>query len=433
MVKDKFLINGLGGEKKLEGSIAVAGAKNAVLPAMAASVLFKDTVSISNVPDIADVKQMEELLERLGAKIKQGSEKNLNIDASEVRKTAIDNDISKHMRASIILTGPILARFGEVSFCHPGGCVIGMRPIDMFLNGFTRMGGLVEIDDDNYKISVKGHNLKGANIFFKHVSVTATETLMLAAVLAEGKTVLMNAAMEPEIESIADFLNSCGAKIEGAGTPTIEIEGGDRLLSRGKIYETLPDRIEAGSFLILGALAAQNLEITNCIPEHIEVLTAELKESGVPISIDRNNISIKGNEKIKNSVLKSVNVRTSPYPGFATDLQAPMTIYLTQVSGESRVFETIFDGRLNYTEDLKRMGADITMWNPHQITVKGPEILKGRELEGPDLRAGLAYVIAAIVAKGSSTIHNVHYIDRGYERIEERLKGIGVDIIRIQE
>jgi UDP-N-acetylglucosamine 1-carboxyvinyltransferase len=335
------------------------------------------------------------------------------------------------MRASIILTGPVLARFGEVFFSHPGGCVIGPRPIDMFLDGFSKMGGEISMEGERHKISAKRGKLIGAEIFFRHTSVTATETLMLAAVLADGRTVLKNAAMEPEIKSIAEFLNSCGARIAGAGSTTIEIEGGGLLLSEGKIYETMPDRIEAGSFLILGALAADNIEISNCVPEHVEILTAYLRDSGVPVSAGKRSISITQNSKIKNAALKTADIRTSPYPGFATDLQAPMTVYLTQVGGESRVHETIFDGRLNYTEDLKKMGGDITMWNPHQIIVKGPTPLKGSDLEGPDLRAGLAYVIAAIVAKGESTIHNVHYIDRGYEHIEQRLHSIGVDIRRI--
>lgn len=430
-MKDSFLIHGLGGKKTLKGTIAIGGAKNAVLPAMAASLLFKDQFTLSNVPNIADVDRMGELLSKLGATVQKTSKKRYRLNTNEISTSTLDTDISEKLRASIVLTGPLLARFGEVRFPHPGGCVIGPRPIDIFLNGFQKMGGKVTVTGSQYHISSKRKKLKGADIFFKVPSVTATETLMMTAILADGKTILRNAAMEPEIKHIADFLNSCGAKIKGAGTPTITILGGRLLSAKGAIYTTIADRIEAGSFLILGALAAERLHITKCNPEHLQMLIEVLKESGVPIEVRKSSILIKGNKKIKNKMFTGVNIRTHEYPGFATDLQAPMVVYLTQVSGEAMVFETIFSGRLNYTSDLVKMGADITMWDPHRVMIKGPSTLKGRELEGPDLRAGLAYVIAAIVAKGRSVIDNVYYIDRGYANIEERLRGIGVDITRI--
>ena len=338
------------------------------------------------------------------------------------------------MRGSIALTGPLLARYGKVSFPHPGGCVIGERPIDIYLNAFEKMGAKVTEKNGMYVISVgKSKKLKGTEIFFPKISHVATETIMLAAVLAKGKTVLKNCALEPEIKDIADFLNSCGAKIKGAGTSTIEITGTSLLKAGKKVYKTLPDRIEAGSFLILGALASDDLEITNCNPEHIEALINILKESGVPIEEKRNSVTIKGNGKIKNKDFKCIDIKTHEYPGFPTDLQSPMAIYLTQVNGSSLLFETIFEGRLNYTNDLVEMGADITMWDPHRVMIKGPKQLKGKELVGPDLRAEFAFFMAAIVATGESVINNVRYIDRGYERIEERLGGIGVDIIRIKE
>lgn len=431
----KFIIKGLGGKKTLNGKIEVSGAKNAVLPALASSILFKDKFCISNVPDIKDVENINILLEKLGASIEKKQGKKYCIDTNNIKLTNLDTEISKKMRGSIVLAGPTLTRFGKVSFPYPGGCVIGTRPIDAFLNGFKKMGARVKIEKDIYTVSVsKGKKLKGANIFFDKVTVTGTETLMLAGIVAEGKTILKNSAMEPEIKNIADFLNSCGAKIKGAGTSTIEITGtGGKLLSaKNKIYKTMPDRIEAGSFLILGALTSDNLEIINCNPEHIRILIDILKKSGVPIKEGKNKIIIEGNGKLKNKNFKCVDIKTHEYPGFPTDLQSPMVIYLTQVRGQSLVFETIFEGRLNYTNELIEMGADIVMWDPHRIMVKGPTQLKGRELSGPDLRAEFAFFISAIIAKGESVINNVRYIDRGYEQIEKRLKNIGVDIVRIK-
>jgi UDP-N-acetylglucosamine 1-carboxyvinyltransferase len=433
MLKDKFLIKGLAGKKKLKGKIAVAGAKNAVLPALASSILFKDKFCISNAPEISDAKYMIELLENLGAETSKKLKKTLCIETKNINRSEINVDISNKLRASIILTGPLLARFGEVSFSHPGGCIIGKRPVNIFLDGYRKMGAKVTEKNGKYHIKIKAEKLEGAKIFLKKVSVTGTETLMLAGVLAKGKTILENSAMEPEIKHLAEFLNSCGAKIKGAGTPIIEITGGGLLSTKGKVYKTLPDRIETGSFLILGALSADNLEITNCIPEHIDSLIELLRQSGISINTQKNKIHIKRNAKVKNNVLNSIEVRTHEYPGFATDLQAPMCVFLTQTTGESKVHETIFEGRLNHTNDLIKMGADITMWNPHQVTVKGPTVLRGKELEGPDLRAGLAYVIAGIIAKGDSVVNNVHYIDRGYEKIEERLRDIGVDIKRVNQ
>lgn len=238
--------------------------------------------------------------------------------------------------------------------------------------------------------------------------------------------------MEPEIGNLADFLVACGAKIQGAGTPTITIEGGSLLTAGKNFFHTIPDRIEAGSFLILAALAGEDLTIENCNPQHIESLTDSLIRAGVPLQIGKNSIKVKMPRDAKNSIFSPANIKTHEYPGFPTDLQAPMAIFLSQVTGESNVFETIFDGRLNYTDDLIKMGAKINVWNQHTMAIKGPAILKGRELDGPDIRAGLAYILAAIIGKGRSVINNVHFIDRGYERIEERLKAVGVDIERVR-
>ncbi len=274
--------------------------------------------------------------------------------------------------------------------------------------------------------------MQGTELFFRVQSPTATETFIMAGVLAEGTTVLKNCALEPEIKNLADFLISCGADIKGAGTTTIEIKGGSLLRSEGSPHRVIPDRLEAGSFLILGALCAETLEIADCEPSHLESITELLKLSGVPIKVGKNNITVASNGKIKNSTFRSVNVKTHEYPGFPTDFQAPMSVFLTQVTGEALIFETIFEGRLSYAEDLVRMGADVKIWDAHRMAVKGPTPLKGRELEAPDIRAGLAYLIAAAVAKGESVINNVYYIDRGYEAIEKRLRPLGLEIERMR-
>ena len=430
-IGEKFLVKGLDGKKTLVGEICVNGAKNAVLKAMASSVLFKDGIILKNVPNIEDVNRMSDLLEALGIVVKKTSRKMFEFDVRKLESGNFSPEISKQLRASIVLAGPLLARIGKISFPHPGGCVIGARPVDLFLDGFKKMGAKIKKNGENYIIETKKGKLTGAEIFFKNQSVTATETFMMAGILADGETILKNCALEPEILHLAEFLNSCGAKITGAGTSTIKIKGGKLLSSKGDIYITPPDRIEAGSFLILGALSAKKIKITNCEPAYVESLIELLRESGVKIEVGKNFIEV-GSDLSKNILLKAVNVKTHEYPGFPTDLQAPMVVYLTQTHGESMVFETIFEGRLNYTEELSRMGADIKPMDPHRVIVTGPSLLHGRDMESPDLRAGLAFLIAAIFAKGDSFIHNVYNIDRGYERVEERLKSIGVDIERIK-
>ncbi len=432
-MQESLFIKGLAGEKTLKGEISVNTAKNAVLKAMIASVLFEDEMTLIDVPDIEDVHATAEILEDLWISVKTDKEEGnirytfkINGGAS----TSLNEDMSKKIRASIVLTGPILARFGEVNFPHPGGDVIGARPIDIFLSAFEKFGAEIIYKNGDYKLKAKGGKLKGADIFFEKITHTGTETMMMTAVLAEGKTVLKNCAMEPEIKDLASFLNNCGAHISGAGTSTIEIEGGDPLRANGKEHKVISDRLEAGSFLIFGALCADELIINNCNPFHLESLIELLRKSGVSIDTEVDKIILRNGSNKLNKDLKAVDIKTHEYPGFATDLQAPMVVYATQVSGETIVHETIFEGRLNYTDDLVRMGADIVMWDSHRAQVKGPVQLTGRALGSPDIRAGLAYVIAASVAKGNSLINNVYHIDRGYERIEERLKKIGLDITR---
>ncbi len=432
-MRDIFLIKGLAGRKTLSGTLPVQGAKNAALPAFAASLLFKDGMRLTNVPYIEDIRRSVELLEDLGVAVYRDSADSWTVGNVTLKTTDLNRELSKHMRASIVFTGPVLARYGQVSFPHPGGCVLGERPVDMFLSAFEKMGANVKVANGIYNISTHGKKLRGADIFLHVQSHTATETLMMAAILADGRTTIRNAAMEPEVANVADFLNSCGAKISGAGTPTVVVEGGSLLFSRRKAFHTIPDRIEAGSFLILAALAGENIAVTGCEPKHLDSLTNSLKMAGVPLKVNSHSISVRAAKSMKsgNADFHAVNIKTHEYPGFSTDLQAPFAVFLTQVTGESRVFETIFEGRLNYASDLVKMGADVHVWNSHEMTIKGPKLLKGRELDGPDIRAGLAYVLAAITARGRSVINNIHLIDRGYQRIEERLKAVGVDIERV--
>ncbi len=431
MNKDRFLVKGLGGKRTLNGTIAVRGAKNAALPLMASSIIFSTPVTFINVPDIEDIYRMSELIKELGVLISIPKTHSIVLDPRKISSSAIHNHIAKRLRASIILTGPLLARFGKVSFPYPGGCVIGSRPIDVFIEGFKKMGATVKIKNDVYNVQAKGGKLKGADIFFTSPSPTATETFIMAAILARGKSILRNVAMEPEIKNLTDFLISAGAKIKGAGTSVIEIEGGSLLRAPKKNFTVMPDRLEAGSFLILGALSAKRLEITNCDPSNLDIVIEVLRRCGANIKTTSHSIVVSNDAKTKLKRFDSI-LKTHEYPGFPTDLQAPLVIFLTQAKGESIIFETIYEGRLGYTEHIVRMGADILTLDTHRVLVKGPTFLKAARLDSPDIRAGLAYVIAAIVAKGESVINNVYYIDRGYERIEERLQKIGVNIKRIK-
>lgn len=426
-------IRGLDHTPSLSGSIPVNGAKNAALKVMASSILFADPVTVRNVPNIEDIERVADLLRGVGAEVAKRGKHTYTITPPKEADTHLPQEISKRLRASIVLTGPMLARHGEVHFPHPGGCVIGSRPIDLFIEGFKHMGARVKERNGMYHITAPEETgrLHGADIFLRNQSVTATETFMMAAVHADGTTTIKNAATEPEVVELAEFLNSAGARISGAGTHTITIKGVKRALrARGNAHRVIPDRIEAGSFLILGALAGKNVTVTHCEPKHLESLIETLTQAGARIEVENSKLTVSARRGKKQ--YQPVDIKTHEYPGFPTDLQAPMTVFLTQADGESLVFETIFEGRLNYTESLKAMGADITMMDPHRVLVRGANELRGKTMESPDLRAGLAYVIAALIAKGDSVIHNVYNIDRGYERIEERLGNIGANISRME-
>lgn len=421
---EKFIING---GNKLSGKIKVTGAKNHALKLIPAAILSEQVSIIKNVPEIEDVIKMFELVEALGGKVKKLKPGTYSIDPSTINKTAIPYDLGRRLRTSVMFIAPLLARFGEVKIPHPGGCMIGKRPIDMFIEGFKQLGARVVQEKDYYHLTAKS-GLKGSKYIFRRVSVTVTEAMIMAASLAKGKTELVFAACEPEISSLADYLNKRGAKIKGAGTHAVEIEGVKEL--KGGEMTCIPDRIECGTFAIMGALLSDDLKITNCNPAHLEVFWVYLKKAGVNFEIGKDYVHIL---KRKGALQAIPDVITHEYPGLVSDLQAPLTVLLTQANGLSMVHETIFEGRLFYTDMLNRMGADIILCDPHRVVINGPSKLYGREIESPDLRAGIALLIAAMIAKGESKMANIYQIDRGYANIEQRLKKLGADIKRIDE
>jgi len=423
---DKFIIQG---QKKLSGSISVNGAKNSALKILAGLILSDEKCKITNFPFIEDTMGAIEILEKLGAKaVINKEEKIVEINPSSIKENNLDPVLVRRLRSSILFAGPMLAKFGSVQMNHPGGCVIGRRPIDMFLSGFEKFGAKVELSEEGFKLTVKnsgrmGKKLSGANIFFPQITVTGTETMMMTAVLAEGKTILENCAMEPEIPVLAEYLNKCGAKITGAGTSKIEIIGVDKI--SGGEFNVIPDRIEAGTFVIMGLLTNSQIRVENCIPQYLGSLLTTLEKAGAKLEIGDNYIITHP------SKLCATSIVTHEYPGFATDLQSPYTLLMTQANGQCIIHESIFEGRLFFTDQLVTMGANIIMCDPHRVVVNGPTALHGKKLVSPDLRAGITMVLAGMIAKGTTTIDNVFQIDRGYEKIEERLLQLGADIKRI--
>ncbi len=415
------------GPTELQGSIAVSGAKNFALKCFSAALVMDGALFVSRIPEIEDVHRMLEIMEILQVSIDHDAhDHTVNIDASTCTTGDLRDSRAGKLRGSVMLIGPLLHRVGSAQIPHPGGCVLGKRPIDLFIRGYKAFGATVIEHDDHFEFRAD-KQLEGTTIVFPFISVTATEALMITATRAKGTTVLKNAAAEPEVAELAQMLNRCGAKISGAGTSTIVIEGVDAMT--GTQVECMPDRLETATFAIMAAATRSELTITQCNPEHIEALLAHFDIMGVPYTRTEDTLAIHKYE----GALKGVNVRTKEYPGFSTDYQAPMTVLLTQTEGLSMVHETIFDGRLFYTDLLNRMGANIIMCDPHRVLVQGPKTLRGRALESPDIRAGIAMVIAGLIAKGTTTIHNIYQIERGYERIDERLRALGADIVRIDE
>jgi len=419
----KFIING---GRPLKGQITVSGAKNSALKIIPAAILSSEKLHISNLPEIEDVARSFEVLRDLGAKVEQNGAEAI-VSSAGIKTSELNAKMADKFRGSIMFVGPLLARFGEAKFPHPGGCVIGAgeRPIDLFLDGYRAFGAEIEESDGKF-YHIKAKKLHAADYFFPLVSVTATESMMMTASIIPGTTILRNCAMEPEITALAEYLNTQGVKINGAGTPTITIEG-QKKIGAGK-FEVIPDRIETGSFAILAAAANANIEIKNCNPEHIMTLLKIMEKIGVDFSYGNDWIKINSGKR----PLKAHDIKTHEYPGFATDLQSPYVVLMTQAQGISLIHETIYDRRLLWTDMLSQMGASITMCDPHRVVIQGPSLLFGKRLISPDLRAGIALVIAGLIAEGRTEIDNIYQIERGYEKLEARLRGIGADISRVE-
>lgn len=405
------------GGNELAGTIRISGAKNSAVALIPAAILADEEVTICNVPEITDTDALSEILEYLGANIKRASE-SIIIDPSTIENKEIPANISKKLRASYYFMGALLGKYKKVSMYFPGGCSIGKRPINLHLKGFEALGATVSNDGDLY--TVEAEQLTGANIYLDIASVGATINIMLAAVLANGQTVIDNAAKEPEIVNVATFLNNMGANINGAGTSTIRIQGVEKL--HGCFHEVIPDRIEAGTYAIVGALCGNYLKIDNIIPEHLESLISKFEEMGIEVEIGDDYLIVNHPANYQKT-----SIKTMVYPGFPTDLQQPFTVLLTQCEGISTVEETIWENRFMHVPYLNKMGTNILV-EGKIATIKGPTNLVGTTVEATDLRAGAALVAAALKAKGETTITNVEHILRGYEEIVEKLTNIGAKI-----
>lgn len=408
----------------LIGTIDISGAKNASLPIMACSILTEDEIILSNIPDLTDIYTMKALLENHGTKCNvNGSE--VTLDSSEISNFTAPYDIVRKMRASIWVLGPLLARFGKAKVSLPGGCALGARQIDLHLAGLTAMGARINLED-GYIIAESIEKLKGVHFIFSKVSVGATITMIMAATLAEGETKLMNCASEPEIIDMCHCLVKMGAYIEGIGTSNIVIQGQKKL--HGMKHSVIADRIEAGTYMIAAAITGGELTLNNISYDIVENLALKLIESGTELRYIDNKIIVSN----PSSVIKSVNIETHPYPGFATDLQAQFMTLMTISEGTSIVTENIFENRFMHVPELMRMGADITINNYHNATIKGVRALKRAEVMASDLRASVSLILAGLVAKGETKIRRIYHLDRGYAHIEEKLRKCGAKIERIK-
>ena len=412
----------INGGKTLSGTIRISGAKNSSVALIPAALLSDDETTICNVPEITDTDALCEILEYLGAKVSRASESVL-IDPRTIENKEIPKELSTKLRASYYFMAALLGKYKYVEMYFPGGCNIGARPIDQTLKSFRALGATVEEDNNHYKIYAD--ELKGAHIYLDMPSVGATINAILASCKAKGETIIENAAKEPEVVNVAMFLNGMGAKITGAGTSEIRIQGVNKL--KGTYTEVIPDRIEAGTYVILGALIGDKLKVDNIIPEHIEMLTLKMKEMGVNMEIGSDYIITSKTEK-----LKPVKIKTQGYPGFATDLQQPVTTLLTQCNGISVLEETIYENRFQNVPFLNKMGADIEI-NGKKININGKRNLVGTEVQATDLRAGACLILAGLTASGTTRVTNVEHVLRGYENIVEKLKDVGADIKLLDE
>jgi UDP-N-acetylglucosamine 1-carboxyvinyltransferase len=419
---DKFVIRG---GNPLVGTIRVSGAKNSALPCMAAAILTEDQVTLENIPQVRDIETERRLLASMGAETELGSESGgdrITISCRRLSDPVAKYEIVKTMRASSLVLGPLIARAGMARVAMPGGCAIGGRPIDLHIKGLEKMGATI-VQEHGY-LEARASRLKGTHLVFDKITVTGTEDLLMAAVLAEGETVMENCAREPEVTDLAALLTAMGAKIQGAGTSTIRVQGVSGL--HGARYRINPDRIEAGTFLVAGAITAGDLTVVDCNPEHLRALIAKLEEAGVRIDIlGPDAVRVRSGGR-----LQAADISTEEYPGFPTDMQAQYMALATQAEGVSLVKENIFENRFMHVQELVRMGASIKV-DGHVATVRGPAKLSAAAVMCSDLRASASLVLAALVADGESILDRVYHMDRGYERIEEKLQGVGAQIQRM--
>ena len=420
---DKIIIQG---GKSLAGEVTVSGAKNAALPVLVSALLTRESCTYKAIPHLADIRTTLKLLSGLGIKVEQrrwleGSDE-LSLQADAVNKFEAPYDLVKTMRASFLVLGPLLARFGRARVSTPGGCAIGSRPINLHLKGFEALGATIE--QTHGYIEATAAKLRGAKIYLDLPSVGATENLMMAATLAEGTTFIENAAKEPEINDLADVLNKMGAKVKGAGSAIIEIEGVEAL--HGAVHQTIPDRIEAGSFVIAAAISGGDVLVRGARAEHLEAFLIKLQEAGVVLAAEDKGIRVQRNGKIR-----SVDVTTLPYPGFPTDLQAQMMVLMAVADGVSVITETIFENRFMHAQELDRMGAQIKL-EGNRAVVRGVRELSGAPVMASDLRASVALVLAGLVANGTTEVSRVYHLDRGYEQLERKLSLVGGRIVRVK-
>ena len=417
----------INGGKRLEGAVTISGAKNAALAIIPAVILSGESCLLENLPEIEDVRIVEEILTSMGADISRTPDGSMRIDPSGISTFSVTGEMVSSMRASYYLLGALLGRYKKAEIALPGGCAIGQRPIDQHIKGMRALGADIVIQGGSVK--ARADRLRGAEIYLDVVSVGATINIMLAAVAAEGQTIIANAAKEPHVVDVANFLNMMGANVKGAGTDVIRIQGGRRL--HGCTYAVIPDQIEAGTFMIAAAATRGDVIINNVIPTHLEAISAKLMECGVTVTEGDDGrdffIRVSADKRPR-----AVNIKTLPYPGFPTDLQQPMMALLATAEGNSFIMENIFENRFNHVPELAKMGASISI-SSRTATVEGVEKLYGAPLCASDLRAGAALVIAALAAEGESIISQIHFIDRGYEFLEQKLRALGADIMRIEE
>lgn len=413
----------ISGGKKLNGRIKISGSKNSALPIMAATLVETGTYILDNVPNLKDIQTMAKLLEEHGLIVEKTGENSYKIINEGIKNVEAPYELVKTMRASFLVMGPLLSNIKHARVSLPGGCAIGARPVNYHLKGFEKMGTVIKIEHGY--VEAKAEELVGAEIYFDFPSVGATENVIMAAVKAKGKTVIGNAAREPEIEDLCNFLNKMGAKISGGGSDTITIEGVEKLYPCG--HSIIPDRIEAGTFIIASILTGFGLEIENAILSHLGSFKTKLEEMGIKFIIDGNVVKVEGNL----DELKPIKIATMPHPGYPTDLQAQMMLLLTQIKGTSEIKETIFENRFMHVSELNRMGSDINI-EGNIAMITGKAKLTGAEVMASDLRAGASLVLAALISEGDTLINRVYHIDRGYEKLEDKLNKVGAEIERVK-